>query len=146
VRLAGLHALERLAHNTPEQRQTIVDVICAYLCMPYTPPDEQPPPDDAATDEFDRYESRRQEKQVRVTAQNILARNLRGGVVKAVVFDRHGQRWWHRTPTPPAPAWPDIHLDLSGAVLLEFSLRQCQLYHADFLNAQFTGLADFTSA
>ena len=34
VRLAGLHALERLAQNTPDQRQTIVDVICAYLRMP----------------------------------------------------------------------------------------------------------------
>lgn len=49
VRLAGLHALERLAQITPDQRQTIVDVICAYLRMPYTPPDEQswprmPPP------------------------------------------------------------------------------------------------------
>jgi len=30
VRLGGLHALERLAQNNPVQRQTIVDVICAY--------------------------------------------------------------------------------------------------------------------
>jgi hypothetical protein len=49
VRLAGLHALERLAQNTLEQRQTIMDVICAYLCMPYIPPDKNlrprmPPP------------------------------------------------------------------------------------------------------
>ena len=36
VRLGGLHALERLAQNNPPQRQTIVDVICAYLRMPYT--------------------------------------------------------------------------------------------------------------
>ena len=42
VRLAGLHALERLAQNTPEQRQTIGDVICAYLRMPYKPPNDQP--------------------------------------------------------------------------------------------------------
>lgn len=38
VRLGGLHALERLAQKNPDQRQTIVDVICAYLRMPYTPP------------------------------------------------------------------------------------------------------------
>ena len=38
VRLGGLHALERLAQNNPTQRQTIVDVLCAYLRMPYTPP------------------------------------------------------------------------------------------------------------
>jgi hypothetical protein len=37
VRLGGLHALERLAQNNPVQRQTIIDVICAYLRMPYTP-------------------------------------------------------------------------------------------------------------
>ena len=47
VRLAGLHALERLAQNTPDQRQAIVDVICAYLRMPYTPPEDQPPAEDA---------------------------------------------------------------------------------------------------
>ncbi|MGB8198307.1 MAG: hypothetical protein WCF33_01195, partial [Pseudonocardiaceae bacterium] len=37
VRLAGLYALERLAHSAVEHRQTIVNVICAYLRMPYTP-------------------------------------------------------------------------------------------------------------
>ncbi|MDH2425891.1 pentapeptide repeat-containing protein [Sphaerisporangium sp. TRM90804] len=40
VRLAGLHALERVAQDTPEQRQTVVDVICAYLRMP--PPAAEP--------------------------------------------------------------------------------------------------------
>jgi hypothetical protein len=38
VRLGGLHALERLAQDNPGQRQTIVDVICAYLRMPYELP------------------------------------------------------------------------------------------------------------
>jgi uncharacterized protein YjbI with pentapeptide repeats len=33
VRLAGLYALERLAIENPAQRQTIVDLICAYLRM-----------------------------------------------------------------------------------------------------------------
>jgi hypothetical protein len=37
VRLAGMYALERLAQSTPEQRQTIVNVLCAYLRMPYAP-------------------------------------------------------------------------------------------------------------
>ncbi|MEU4550168.1 hypothetical protein [Nonomuraea dietziae] len=41
VRLGGLHALERLAQDTPALRQTIVDVICAYLRMPYTPSPDQ---------------------------------------------------------------------------------------------------------
>jgi hypothetical protein len=38
VRLAGLYALERLAQDNPVHRQSIVEVICAYLRMPYTPP------------------------------------------------------------------------------------------------------------
>ena len=42
VRLAGLYALERLAQDNPSQRQTIVNVICAYLQMPYTPPGTTP--------------------------------------------------------------------------------------------------------
>ena len=55
VRLGSLHALERLAQDNPAQRQTIVDVLCAYLRMPYTPPRE-PPVQDAAEDLYRRYE------------------------------------------------------------------------------------------
>ena len=36
VRLGGLYALERLAQDNPAQRQTIVNVICAYLRMPFS--------------------------------------------------------------------------------------------------------------
>ena len=40
ARLAGLYALERLAQDNPGKnfRQTIVNVVCAYLRMPFTPP------------------------------------------------------------------------------------------------------------
>jgi hypothetical protein len=138
VRLAGLHALERLAQNTPEQRQTIVDVICAYLRMPYTPPDEQSPAEDAPAEEHTRYENRRQEQQVRRTAQDILSRNLRCDVSRR-------RRWRHRTPPPAVPAWSGIRLDLTGALLLKFSLAGCQLDYADLTDAQFTGDADFSS-
>lgn len=41
VRLAGVHALARLADEAPEGRddlvQMVIDVLCAYLRMPYTP-------------------------------------------------------------------------------------------------------------
>lgn len=45
VRLAGAHALAGLADDAPTRqlRQTCIDVLCAYLRMPYTPQ----PPDDA---------------------------------------------------------------------------------------------------
>jgi len=34
VRLGGLYDLERVAQNNPAQRQTIVNVLCAYLRIP----------------------------------------------------------------------------------------------------------------
>jgi hypothetical protein len=34
VRLAGVYAMARLADDWPEQRQTCIDVLCAYLRMP----------------------------------------------------------------------------------------------------------------
>ncbi|MCT9003471.1 pentapeptide repeat-containing protein [Streptomyces rhizosphaerihabitans] len=40
-RLAGVHALAGLADDWTERRQTCIDVLCAYLRMPYPPkPDE----------------------------------------------------------------------------------------------------------
>jgi uncharacterized protein YjbI with pentapeptide repeats len=37
VRLAGVYAMARLADDWPEERQTCIDVLCAYLRMPYEP-------------------------------------------------------------------------------------------------------------
>lgn len=37
VRLAGVYALARLADDWEEQRQVCIDVLCAYLRMPYDP-------------------------------------------------------------------------------------------------------------
>ncbi|WP_405593916.1 hypothetical protein OG741_37460 [Streptomyces sp. NBC_01410] len=37
VRLAGVYALARLADDWEEQRQVCIDVLCAYLRMPYQP-------------------------------------------------------------------------------------------------------------
>jgi hypothetical protein len=73
VRLAGLYALERVAQDNPGQRHTIVNVLCAYLRMPFTPPAEQPPAEDAPESEHVRFETRTQERQVRLTAQRILS-------------------------------------------------------------------------
>jgi hypothetical protein len=77
IRLGGLHALERLAEDNTAQRQTIVDVICANLRMPYTPPDDQAPGEDTPEDVHHHHEQRRQELQVRLTAQRILISHLK---------------------------------------------------------------------
>ncbi len=100
VRLAGLYALERLAQDNPSQRQTIVNVICTYLQMPYTPPGATPvDPSDAggrsparrrrrrgrdagrsgtgaAQKRRQEHEKRAQEHRVRTTAQLILQRHI----------------------------------------------------------------------
>jgi hypothetical protein len=93
VRLAGLYALERLGQDNPKLRQTVFDVWCAYLRMPYTPPidvlsrddeasperpaPETEPPDRAAEAEL------RQELEVRLTAQRLLGAHLSLGLAKA---------------------------------------------------------------
>ena len=44
VRLAGVYAMAGLADDWPENRQTCVDVLCAYLRLPYEPdPGEEAP-------------------------------------------------------------------------------------------------------
>lgn len=42
VRLAGVYAMARLADEWPEQRQTCVDVLCAYLRLPWEVGPEDP--------------------------------------------------------------------------------------------------------
>ena len=122
VRLGGLHALERLAQTNPPQRQTIVDVICAYLRMPYTPPDDQALGEDAHT----RHEERRQELQVRLTAQRILSAHLK--------------------PETAEVFWDDIDLDLTEAHLHQFDLTACHIRSAQFGRAMFAGYAGFGGA
>jgi hypothetical protein len=43
-------------------------VVCSYLRMPYAPPEYKPPAEDAPAEAHVRYEQRRQELQVRMTA------------------------------------------------------------------------------
>ena len=43
VRLAGVYAMAGLADDWEEKRQTCVDVLCAYLRMPYEPPGQDAP-------------------------------------------------------------------------------------------------------
>src|SRR4051794_11356941 len=86
VRLGAMYSLERLAQDNPPRRQTIVDVLCAYLRMAYALPDHG---QSAATQENDvpagvtgpatisvpGYNPA-QELQVRQTAQRLLAEHL----------------------------------------------------------------------
>lgn len=129
VRLGGLYALERLGQENPKQRQTIVNVLCAYLRMPFTGPDEglrgnqhsaaframaaEPvaPPQPRAEDS---------ELQVRLAAQEILRLHLEAGV---------------------AAFWAGMLVDLQRAALIDFRLSGCTLAGADFSHARFLSAA-----
>jgi len=109
VRLAGLYALERVAQGNENQRQTIVNVLCAYLRMPVDEPGAQ-------------------EREVRLTAQRILAHHLRPG----------------RDPEHPVDTfWADLDLDLTGATLVDVDFDHCRLRAPRLDGVTFLGEARF---
>ncbi|GAA4536900.1 hypothetical protein GCM10023192_35840 [Amycolatopsis samaneae] len=153
VRHGGLYALERVAQDNPDHRQTVVNVLCGYLRGPFIPPGEQRPhqrrglrrplapvsrsvvskrqagqPESRTVAGL--YDEAGQEREVRLTAQRILAAHLIPGE------DRNH---------PVDTFWVDIALDLTGATLIDFDLRHAQLQTATFTNATFIGDARFTN-
>lgn len=125
VRLGGLYALERVAEDNPEHRQTIVNVICAYLRMPYTSPD--------ASVTADGPRDAHQELQVRLAAQHILTTHLRPAPEQETPVA------WPRQPS----LWTDIDLDLTGAYLIDWNLAAGRLRSSTFTKATFAGDASF---
>jgi Pentapeptide repeats (9 copies) len=93
VRLAGVYAMARLADDWPAQRQTCVDVLCAYLRMPYQP---DPGPDAPPADQQD-YRSLRE---VRHTVIRVITAHLQPG----------------NSRTPTAQDWRGLSLDFTGTV------------------------------
>jgi uncharacterized protein YjbI with pentapeptide repeats len=153
VRLGALYSLERLAQNNPEHRQTVIDVYCAYLRMPYTlpPPNKPgatqgeeaaPPADDRdrAPDPVLEQGSTGDEMQVRQTAQRILAAHLK---LPPPISGAAAQR---RQPSARRAFWPGINLDLTGAALVEVNLEQVSVVQAQFNKATFQGSARFRGA
>jgi len=146
VRLGGLYALERVADNNPAQRQTVVDVLCAYLRMPYAVPDEsvlhhlsrpvgpkryERAPDDwkpSAPLQPEQWAARN-ELEVRVTAQRILAAHLSNRPAGAL-----------------SGFWAGMDLDLTGATLIHFDLSHGHAATVCFDGAVFEGWARFSDA
>jgi uncharacterized protein YjbI with pentapeptide repeats len=149
VRLGGLYALERVGQSTPDLWQVVVDVLCAYLRMP--PPStetqtDQPPdngPAAASAAHSDRTSAepgaevdRREEHQVRLTAQRILADHLRDPRLPD-----------QRAGTPSRPRfWDGMTLDLTAATLADLDLTDCHAHHVTFRGATFTGDTHFDGA
>nr|WP_051075462.1 hypothetical protein [Saccharothrix espanaensis] len=90
--------MQRLGQAEPEQRTTILNVLCAYLRMPF-PAVPGVLPDDASTAERERFDelvtARAQERQVRITAHRVLAH--------------------HRRRDQPEHFWAATTIDLTGA-------------------------------
>jgi hypothetical protein len=114
VRLGGLYALERLGQDNPKQRQTIVNVLCAYLRMPF----KAPPTGLRGRTGAELGEDEDPELLVRLAAQELLKTHLS--------HDEPGY-------------WPGMSVDLQRAVLVDFRLSGCTLAAADFSRAKFVG-------
>jgi hypothetical protein len=153
VRLGALYSLEHLAQDNPEYRQTIVDVVCAYLRMPYTPPahteldteqaEEMAPPANGGNRVPHPAPGRdpaREEFQVRQTAQRLLADHLRRP------RGRYSQDAQHLPPSPQQPFWPGINLDLTGATLVDFGFSRVSVIHPRFGGTTFQEDAAFRGA
>ncbi|WP_285484402.1 pentapeptide repeat-containing protein [Amycolatopsis sp. NBRC 101858] len=149
VRQGGMYALERVAQDNVAQRQTIVEVFCAYLRAPFDAarvelvrgvPSRTAKPgvahrmrpnprvQQAGADEF------LVELEVRLTAQRLLTKHL-------------------KKPDESAPEnavsvrfWPDMDIDLRGATLIGFDFRGCHIGTADFEGAKFVDAAVFDDA
>jgi hypothetical protein len=146
VRLGALYSLERLAQDNPEYRQTVVDVFCAYLRMPYpftaqTEPDAEqgketaPPANgrDQTPHSAPGREHAREELEVRQTAQRLLADHLR------CPPGTSGQDAQLLPPSPQHAFWPGISLDLSGATLINSSFERVSVKQVKFVGATFLG-------
>jgi uncharacterized protein YjbI with pentapeptide repeats len=123
VRLGALYSLVHLAQDNPDYRQTVVDVVCAYLRMPYSPVPGQSPA--------------QEELQARKTAQHLLADHLRRPPETSYQDAQLLPR------SPQQNFWPGISLELTGATLVDFTFEQVSVIQALFDGATFQGTTWF---
>ncbi len=99
-------------------------MICAYLRMPFIPPNESQARDEEQA-------TRREELQVRLAAQRILAAHL----------DDQG---YAGRDVAPETFWPEVDLiDLTGAHLVDFGLHHCRITALQLNSATLTGESTF---
>jgi uncharacterized protein YjbI with pentapeptide repeats len=149
VRLAGVYAMAGLADDWESQRQTCIDVLCAYLRMPY-PPD--PGPKGTHTDRI----SWQREREVRHTVVDVIGTHLQASSAvswegyyfdfKDVVFDGGDLRFARFSKGGfdfDRALFQSGTLDFTGG---EFSGAHVSFYRASFVggevlftNAKFSG-------
>ncbi|MEV0811409.1 pentapeptide repeat-containing protein [Micromonospora sp. NPDC050200] len=128
VRLGALYALERLAQSDEAHRQTIVNVICAYLRMPHALSSREPEQEGESASDAQalKLSAELGERDVRITAQRILSNHLR--------------------PSRPDGYWPSIRIDLQHATLVKFDFQGCAVASANFGGAIFIDTARFSGS
>jgi uncharacterized protein YjbI with pentapeptide repeats len=113
IRLAGVYAMAGLADDWPENRQTCVDVLCAYLRMPYDPDpgEEAPVPERLAF---------RADREVRHTVIRVITAHLKDGA---------------------AVSWQGLSFDFTGVVFDggDFSRAEFSGGKVGFSRAEFSG-------
>lgn len=121
VRLAGVYAMAGLADDWEENRQTCVDVLCAYLRMPYEPnPGEEAPEPQGLP--F------RAIREVRHTVIRVITPHLRNEATAS---------------------WQGLNFDFTGTVFDGGDFNSAQFIggKVDFTDARFTrGEVDFSGA
>jgi len=121
VRLAAVYAMAALADDWPDHRQMCVDVLCAYLRMPYEPE----PGDDAPV-----------EKRLALQA----SREVRHTVIRVIAA--------HLNDTAPV-SWCGLNFDFGGAVFDggDFSGAKFSGGTVSFVGAEFSvGTVNFAEA
>jgi len=121
VRLAGVYALARIADDSERDRPTCLEVLCAYLRMPYDPDSSNTGP---------------AERQVRTAAQTAIGRRLR--------LDHPG--FWPDARIDLTGAHL-IDLDFSGVIVREITADGATFSgNTWFDKARFGGVAGFSDA
>jgi uncharacterized protein YjbI with pentapeptide repeats len=121
VRIAGVHAMAGLADDWKSNRQTCIDVLCAYLRMPY-----EPDPGETATAPVRR--AFRSSREVRHTLIRIITAHLSDDATVS---------------------WQGLNFDFTGVVFDggSFSGAEFSGGTVDFTDAEFTsGTVDFRGA
>ncbi len=145
VRLAGVYALANLADDWTEQRQQCVDVLCAYLRLPWDP--QHDPANPVVTKTVKQtlartpaketsttygYANQPGEVEVRKTILRVIGDHLRGPQPDPEPGDV--------ADAGPAPGpWSTLQLDFTGATLPDLSFCCVVLADVSFEGAQFTG-------
>ncbi len=129
VRLGGVHALAGLADDAPDHnlRQTCIDVLCAYLQLPFTPAPETAAPDTTNPTHPTTLDSAHQEAQHRYLA----LRQVRHTILHLIADHYRRPQGTHRS-------WQGCDLNLTGVTI------DCTMDLSDAVFAD--GTVDFSRA